>query len=113
MKKYALNCWKSLKITKLQHKDEISLSVIVTKVEKISNMKMRLNPLFLQTMGNQQPSLEKRKVQRLSYNGVEIKQFRSGAQHINVEDIVCTLWKHKETYKKFSRFSEPNNYFSE
>lgn len=33
-----LNCWKSLKLTKPQRKDEISLSVTVTKVEKISQM---------------------------------------------------------------------------
>ena len=29
-----LNCWKFLKLYILQHKDEISLSVNVTKVEK-------------------------------------------------------------------------------
>lgn len=29
------NCWESLKAIKLQHDDEICVSVIVTKVEKI------------------------------------------------------------------------------
>ena len=32
----SFNCWKSLKLVKLQRKDEISLSVNVTKVEKIN-----------------------------------------------------------------------------
>ena len=31
-----LNCWKLLKLTKPQHNDEISISVMVTKVEKNS-----------------------------------------------------------------------------
>jgi hypothetical protein len=30
-----LNCWKPLKLTKLQRKDETSLSVNVAKAEKI------------------------------------------------------------------------------
>lgn len=36
--KPALNCWKTLKINIPQHKDEIDLSVMVTKVEKNINM---------------------------------------------------------------------------
>lgn len=40
------NCWKTLKIIKLQRKDEISLSVNVMKIEKINYMRARLNPLL-------------------------------------------------------------------
>lgn len=32
------NCWKPLKITKPQHKNETNLSVMVMKIEKISYM---------------------------------------------------------------------------
>ena len=45
MIKHALKCWQTLKTIKPQRKDEISLSVMVTKVEKINCMKTRLNPL--------------------------------------------------------------------
>ena len=38
MKNKQLNCWKILKLIKPQHKNEISLSVKVTKVERINEM---------------------------------------------------------------------------
>lgn len=44
MKKYAFNCWKTLKKYILQHKDEICLSVNVTKVEKKYTYGAWLNP---------------------------------------------------------------------
>lgn len=34
-KKYLSNCWKSLKLFKLQRKNEINLDVNVMKIEKI------------------------------------------------------------------------------
>ena len=37
MKNKQSNCWKVLKLIKPQHKNEISLGVKVTKVEKIFN----------------------------------------------------------------------------
>lgn len=40
------NCWKTLKIIKLQRKDEISLGVNVMKIKKINYMRVRLNPLL-------------------------------------------------------------------
>ena len=48
------NCWEALKFLKLQRKNEINLIVNVLKLRKL---------------GNQQPSSEKEKVQRLSRGG--------------------------------------------
>lgn len=51
------NCWNTLKIVILQHKDETNLSVNVTKVEKNNYMAYGVN-LNVFTMGNQQVSSE-------------------------------------------------------
>lgn len=42
-----LNCWKFLKLTEPQHKNEIGLGVKVTKVEKIGLDDIRLKPKCL------------------------------------------------------------------
>lgn len=42
----SLNCWDILKLYVLQHKDEISLNVKVTKVEKKHIDGTRLNPKY-------------------------------------------------------------------
>ena len=64
------NCWKYLKLIRLQQEDEISLIVIVTKVEKISciihglSLKIilysidKIKKVLYNTIDNQQPSLE-------------------------------------------------------
>lgn len=53
------NCWKTLKTIKPQRKNEISLSVMVTKVEKISCMRTRLNPLsFFNGQSAAKPRIE-------------------------------------------------------
>lgn len=44
MKKYPLNCWKSLKLYMPQHNDETCVSVMATKVEKKYTDGIRLNP---------------------------------------------------------------------
>jgi len=46
MKKYAFNCWKTLKITKLQRNTLKGVGVNVAKAEKICYMRARLNPLL-------------------------------------------------------------------
>ena len=46
MNKHALNCWKTLKTIEPQRNDEIYISVMVVKTEKINCMRTRLNPLF-------------------------------------------------------------------
>ena len=65
----------TLKPIKLQHSDEISASVNVAKAERIDWMAYAETKalsleyddvLSAERMGNQQPSLEQRKVQRLS-----------------------------------------------
>ncbi len=69
-----LNCWKTLKSVIPQHKDEICLSATVTKVEKNNRINIWLNPKYLIAMGNQQPSPEEGKAQRLSRKGVGYKR---------------------------------------
>ena len=51
--------------------------------------------LNIETMGNQQPSLEKRKVQRLERKFVDRKRLAvpSGGHLVIDEDIVCTSMK--------------------
>jgi len=46
MKKYAFNCWKTLKTIKLQRSILNGASVNVAKAEKINCMRARLNPLL-------------------------------------------------------------------
>ena len=48
-----------------QHKNEICLDVMVVKTEKSRRVCIWLNPKYNE-MGNQQPSSEQEKVQRLS-----------------------------------------------
>ena len=64
-----LNCWKTLKLFRLQRKNEICLSVIVTKVEKTKWMTYGEN-LSVDVIGNQQLSSEQEKAQRSSRMGV-------------------------------------------
>lgn len=71
-----LNCWKTLKLILLQHKDEINLSAKATKVEKKYEIAQGQN-LNAVTMGNQQPSSEQEKVQRLSRKGVGLQAIGS------------------------------------
>ena len=52
-----------------QHKDEICLSAMAVKTEKKSLNGTWLNPKYY-IMGNQHPSFEQRKVQRLSASQV-------------------------------------------
>ncbi len=85
-----LNCWKILKLHIPQRRDETCSSVMVTKVERKYVDSAWLNPKrFL--MDNQQPSSEQEKVQRLSAS----KQ-RTVVGILKDEDIVCTLWKHRD-----------------
>ena len=80
-----LNCWKFLKSVKPQRRDETGSNVMVVKTEKINRMVVWLNPNPLQTMDNQQVSLEQRKLQRLSRKRVHRKR-------LTVE-VVCLLEK--------------------
>ena len=97
MIKYAFNCWKSLKPTKLQHRDEINSGVSVAKAEKISWMLMRSKPLL-----NEQWEISSQVSKRERFNDypnrsrAQASGVRKGAHPKKGEDIVCTLLKNKE-----------------
>lgn len=61
-----------------KRKDETSLNVKVTKVEKSCEILIRINPKLKQSTGNQQPSPEQGKVQRPFRKEVGGKFLRSG-----------------------------------
>lgn len=68
--KYLFNCGNSVKIIKPQYKDEICLSMMVTKVEKIDCMVYGVNlSTGKEQIGNPQRSPEQGNAQRLSHNG--------------------------------------------
>ena len=61
-----LNCEKAVKLCQPQRRDEKGSSVTAAKAERMIQICVWLNPKRNQKIGNSQPSLEQRKVQRLS-----------------------------------------------
>ena len=83
-----LNCWKPLKPCVPKHGDETCPDVTVAKAEKNARMAQGAN-LNAGTMGDQQPSPEQGKVQRLSFAGVGPSGPKQPAPLHAGEDIVC------------------------
>ncbi len=83
-----LNCWEPLKPYVPQHGDETGPDVTVAKAEKNVRM-VHGASLYTGTMGDQQPSPQKGKVQRLSFAGVGPSGPKRSAPRNAGEDIVC------------------------
>ena len=83
-----LNCWEPLKPRVPQHGDETGPDVTVAKAEKNVRM-VHGASLYTGTMGDQQPSPEQGKVQRLSFAGVGPSGPKRSAPRHAGEDIVC------------------------
>ena len=83
-----LNCWEPLKPRVPQHGDETGPDVTVAKAEKNVRM-VHGASLYTGKMGDQQPSPEQGKVQRLSFAGVGPGGPKRSAPRYAGEDIVC------------------------
>ena len=83
-----MNCWKPLKLCVPQHRNETGSCVTVAKAERNAQMAHGAS-LSALTMGNQQPSPEQGKVQRLSLAGVGPSGPKWFAPREAGEDIVC------------------------
>ena len=100
-----LNCWNPLKPCTPQHRNEINSCVTVAKAEKSAWMAQGAS-LNAETMGNQQPSPEQGKVQRLSFAGVGPSGPKWFAPLQAGEDIVCAhvkAWGVRLSDKRWNR----------
>ena len=87
-----MNCWNPLKPRVPQHRNERNPDVTAVKTEKNTRMAYGAS-LNAGTMGNQQPSPEQGKVQRLSLVGVGSSGPKWFAPFYAGEDIVSAYVK--------------------